>query len=209
MSRSPSSEVCGCSDRLRLPGRPAFSASILRRYIAAALVTACLVVAAAGQVKADTVLPPSISIAFGFGNIPLNGADLLTFTIANPNVSTSLLGVAFNDFLPAGLDVSFPLVFGGCGGTVDATTTGSITLSGGSVAASMSCSFSVLLIGTSIATDFDVAGPVSSTNGGTGNTATASVVVGSTLPEPASIFLLASGLAGLGLCKKRIRRLSS
>src|SRR5579863_5909973 len=49
--------------------------------------------------------PPTIQKTFGSPSIPLNTSTTLTFTITNPN-ATSLTGVAFNDPLPPGLQVS-------------------------------------------------------------------------------------------------------
>jgi uncharacterized repeat protein (TIGR01451 family) len=126
------------------------------------------------------VAPPSISKSFGGASIPLNGTTSLSFTITNPNSSQSLSGVAFSDTLPAGLIISTPNgQTGSCGsGTITATQgTNSISLSGGTIASSGSCTFSVNVTGTSAGSQTNTTSSVTSTEGGTGNTASASVTV--------------------------------
>jgi len=125
------------------------------------------------------VAPPTIAKAFGAASIPLNGSTSLSFTITNPN-AVALTGVAFSDTLPAGLVVSTPNgLTGSCGaGTITATAgSNSITLSGGTIAASSSCTFSVNVTGTTAGKQTNTTSAVTSTEGGTGNTATASVDV--------------------------------
>ena len=124
--------------------------------------------------------PPVIIKAFGAASIPLNGSTSLSFTIQNNNTSTALTGVAFSDTLPAGLVISTPNGFtGSCGaGTITATAgTNVISLSGGTIAASSSCTFSVNVTGIAAGTQNNTTGNVTSTEGGTGGTASASINV--------------------------------
>ncbi|HET8888255.1 MAG TPA: hypothetical protein VFQ41_05075 [Candidatus Angelobacter sp.] len=126
------------------------------------------------------VAPPVIIKAFGAASIPLNGSTSLTFTIQNNNTTTTLTGVGFSDTLPAGLVVSTPNgLAGSCGGgTITATAgTGVISLSGGTIAASSSCTFSVNVTGVAAGTQNNTTGNVTSTEGGTGGTASASINV--------------------------------
>jgi uncharacterized repeat protein (TIGR01451 family) len=126
------------------------------------------------------VAPPTIAKAFGAASIPLNGSTSLSFTITNPNLTVGLTGVAFTDTLPAGLVVSTPNgLTGTCGaGTITATAgSNSISLSGGTIALNSSCTFSVNVTGTAAGKQTNTTGNVTSTEGGTGNTATASVDV--------------------------------
>ena len=96
--------------------------------------------------------PPSIAKAFGAASIQLNAQTTLTFTITNPNATVALTGVGFGDTLPAGLAVANPNgLTGSCGaGTI---TTGTVSgfsvvnLSGGTIAAGGSCTFSVNVVG--------------------------------------------------------------
>ncbi|MBI4751529.1 MAG: DUF11 domain-containing protein [Acidobacteria bacterium] len=133
----------------------------------------------AGTATIRVLAPPSISKAFGAPNIPINGTTTLTFTLTNSNPSDALTGVAFTDTLPAGLQVaSTPNVVGACSGTVTAVAgSNSISLSGGTIAASGNCTISVNVTGTTEGVKNNVTGTVSSTNGGTGNTASASLIV--------------------------------
>ena len=122
--------------------------------------------------------PPSISKAFGATSIPLNGSTSLTFTISNPNGSSTLTGVGFTDNLPAGLVVLPNAVANACGGSVTAPGgSGSITLSGATVAPGGSCSFAVDVSGTSAGVKLNTTGTVTSTEGGDGGTGSASIVV--------------------------------
>jgi uncharacterized repeat protein (TIGR01451 family) len=122
--------------------------------------------------------PPTLTKAFGAASIPLGGSTSLTFNIANPN-GTSLSGIAFSDSLPSGLTISTPNGLATtCSGTITATQgTGSISLSGGSLAASASCTFSVNVTGTAAGHQVNTTGTISSTEGGTGGTATAFIDV--------------------------------
>jgi hypothetical protein len=71
-------------------------------------------------------VPPTIVKSFGAASIPLNGSTSLSFTINNPNVSTTLTGVGFTGTLPAGLVVSTPNgLTGSCGGGTVTATAGS------------------------------------------------------------------------------------
>jgi YVTN family beta-propeller protein len=126
------------------------------------------------------VVPPTIVKSFGAASIPLNGSTSLSFTINNPNASTTLTGVAFTDTLPAGLVVSTPNgLTGSCGsGTITATAgSGSISLASATLASSGSCTFSVNVTGSSLGTQNNVTGAVASVEGGSGGTASASVTV--------------------------------
>ncbi len=91
----------------------------------------------------------------------------------------ALTGVAFTDNLPAGLVVATPNGLGGtCTGTVTATAgSGSISLTGGTVAAASSCTVIANVTGAAVGTYNNTSGAVTSTNGGTGNTASATLQI--------------------------------
>ena len=125
---------------------------------------------------------PSISASFSSNPITQGNTSPLTIVVTNTN-DVSLTGVSFADTLPSGLLVATPnALTSTCGGTATATPgSSSITLSGGTVAESNTCQVQVTVDGAEAGIYSDQAGPVSSTNGGTGNTATAPLTVNSPL----------------------------
>ena len=81
----------------------------------------------------DFVTPPGIAKAFIPDQISAGGTSTLTFTISNINNKfISLSGVAFTDNFPSGMTRSGAPASLQCGGTVTSTS-GSITLSGGTI----------------------------------------------------------------------------
>lgn len=128
----------------------------------------------------NVVAAPSIAKAFGAANIPLNGTTSLTFTITNPAAnSVAEAGVAFTDTFPAGIVVATPpALTNTCGGAATAVAgSGNISLAGGTVAANGTCTITTNVTGVASGQFVNTTGSVSSTNGGTGNTATASISV--------------------------------
>ena len=132
-------------------------------------------------------LPPTISKAFGAASVVLNGTTSLTFNLSNPNVSASLSGVGFTDALPAGQIVATPNgLTGSCGnGTITASAgSGSVALSGATLGANSSCSFSVTVTGTASGTQKNTTGAVTSNEGGSGGTASANLIVAGPSQQP-------------------------
>jgi Domain of unknown function (DUF4214) len=123
------------------------------------------------------VAPPSIAKAFNPTTIPLNTTTTLTFTITNPPANTvALTGVGFGDTLPTGLTVANSTV-ATCGGTLTTTAPTGISLTGATINANSQCQFNVTVTGAAAGNYTNTTGAVTSTNGGTGNTATANLVV--------------------------------
>ncbi len=128
---------------------------------------------------------PTLSKSFADVSICKDGYSSLTFSITNPNSHGSLTGVAFTDTLPSGLVVATPNgLTGGCGsGTITATAgSGTIGLSGATLTAGSSCTFSVDVTGSTAGLKTNSV-TVTSTNGCTGNTATADVIVRAVIPS--------------------------
>lgn len=155
---------------------------VLRRLpgLAAMLSSVALVGMTAAPSPALAASPPIIIKAFGVASIPLGGSTSLTFIIQNNNASTALHGVGFTDNLPSGLVVSAPNgLSGSCGGgTIAAEEGGStVSLSGATLAGSTQCNFSINVLGTSGGLKNNTTGNVTSIEGGTGGTASASVKV--------------------------------
>jgi hypothetical protein len=124
---------------------------------------------------------PTISKSFFDESIPLGGQTLVSFTVTNPNAGSSLTGVGFTDNLPGGLVVDTPgnPVLGTCGrGTITAAPASSvISLSGATLIPGASCTFSVGVTGVASGPQLNTTGRVTSNEGGTGNSATASLNV--------------------------------
>jgi uncharacterized repeat protein (TIGR01451 family) len=128
-------------------------------------------------------MPPTITKAFNPSTVSIGQTSTLTFTITNPGLNP-LTGVGFTDTFPANLFVQNPNgLTGSCdGGTITATAgTGTVSLSGATIAASGSCSFSVsvvALVGTPAGKIYtNTTGNVTSNEAGPGNTATATLTV--------------------------------
>jgi uncharacterized repeat protein (TIGR01451 family) len=139
----------------------------------------CICSASATVTVAPGIAAPTITKSFAPTSIVVGGTSTLSFTITNPNPS-AFTGVAVTDTLPAGVVVSTPNgLTGSCGaGTITATqATGSVSLTGGTIAASGSCTFSVSVTGNTAGSKVNTTGTVSSTEGGTGLTATATLTV--------------------------------
>ena len=124
--------------------------------------------------------PMNFSKSFVSPSVPLNGITGLNFYLTNPAGNPiSQTGVAFTDTLPAGLVVATPNgLTGTCGGTITAVAGSSvISLTGASTVSSPSCTFSVNVTGTTVGVKNNVTSAVTSVEGGTGSTASASVTV--------------------------------
>ena len=144
------------------------------------------------------VAPPSIAKSFGSGTIAVNTSTPLTFTITNPSGNTvSLTGVGFSDTLPSGLTAA-SATSSTCGGTLTVTSPVTIQLSGATIAANSQCQFSVAVTGASAGVYQNVTGAVTSTNGGTGNTATANLTVSSPATVTGVSSTAANGTYGVG-----------
>ena len=127
-----------------------------------------------GFFGAPVLIPPVIAKSFAAPTVPLHSTTSLTLTITNPNAATALSGVAFSDPLPAGLTVISTV--GTCGGIVSVLP-GSISLSGGFVFPASSCTIEATVQGTAAGVKNNVTSPVTSTQGGTGTAASASITV--------------------------------
>jgi uncharacterized repeat protein (TIGR01451 family) len=152
----------------------------LRRILLAGWLLLCALpaVAAPNPAPAIVVSPPSIVKSFSAASVPLNSSVTLTFTIVNPNGATDLTGVSFNDNLPAGLIIANPdSLTGTCDPGVITPAVTSINLVGGTILAGSSCIFSVDVLAVAGGTQVNTTDPVTSNEGGTGNTATATVDV--------------------------------
>ena len=135
------------------------------------------------------VAPPSISKAFNPASVPVGQTSTLTFTITNPAANTvALTGVGFTDTFPnaPNLIVANPTgaTLTGCGGATLTDNLGGalapgdlgVMLSGATVGVGGTCTVTINVTPQAQGPFNNVSGNVSSTNGGTGNTATATLL---------------------------------
>lgn len=136
---------------------------------------------------------PTLTKAFGAASILLGGSTSLSFTLRNPNASTTLTGVAFSDTFPSGVVVATPnALTSSCGGTSAAAAGGAnFTLSGVSLAANASCTVSLNVTGTTTGTKVNTTSTVASNEAAPGAAATASLTVNAV---PATTTALSSSL---------------
>src|SRR5262249_13218287 len=126
------------------------------------------------------VAPPTISKTFGAATIAQGATTTPTFTLTNPAAEpVGLSGVGFTDTLPAGLTVPNGTTNDVCGSGSSLAIAGAntLTLSGGTLGVGSSCQFPVTVTGTTAGAKTNTTGNVSSTNGGTGANAIASLTV--------------------------------
>lgn len=164
------------------------------------------------------LVAPVVTKQFNPATVAAGSATQLTITLTNPN-AVAIAGTAFNDAYPAGLaNAAVPNVTNSCGGTVTATPGGSsLTLSGGVIPASGSCSVSVFVVPNTEGPMVNTlpAGSVTSANApSSGAPATATLIVSAApapaadVPlSPAALMLLAVALSMAGAMM--LRQLSS
>ena len=128
------------------------------------------------------VAPPTISKSFGAAEIPLGGTTSLTLTITNSNPLAPLTGVGFTDTLPAGLALTLVNAESGCGSpflsfTIGVPPSDSVSMTGATIAPGGSCIIPLGVTGTTVGLKTNTTSTVTSTEGGTGAAAMASVTV--------------------------------
>jgi uncharacterized repeat protein (TIGR01451 family) len=162
-----------------------------------------------GSVGSDTltaVLPPVIAKQFAPSPILAGGSSRLTFTITNPNQNDALSGVAFSD--------TFPLAPGamkvapvpnpstsGCGAPTfsPAAGAGSISFTGGTIAAGGTCTVAVDITAPAVGTYTNTSGNVSHIINATpvnGNTASDTLEVEPPSPSIALLKQVSTSASG-------------
>lgn len=115
---------------------------------------------------------PTLTKSFSPDPVAVGGASTLTFAVTNPNASVALSGLAFTDNLPAGVTVATSGPTAVCGGSLSTTGPSTITFTGGSLAASASCTIPVPVTVTTAGPHTNISGFISSTQSGTNTTPT-------------------------------------
>lgn len=142
------------------------------------MIFALLLTAFAFTGLAQAQSPPTIVKAFSAATVGLNGSVTLTFTLTNPNPATDLTGVSFSDDMPAGLLIANPDSLGGtCDTSVVTLSPTNISLVGAVLLANSSCTLSIDVLAITAGDQVNTTGAVTSNEGGTGGTATATVTV--------------------------------
>jgi len=144
-------------------------------------VVATSLVVSAGPANATPtpVLPPTANKLFSLDpTIPLNGTTRMGIQVGNPNTTTTLTGVSMTDTLPAGLVALEVGSVSICGGTITITAS-SISFTNLTVPPGGFCATSPLVQGTTLGPKVNTTSAPTSTNGGTGLPATATLMVGS------------------------------
>jgi uncharacterized repeat protein (TIGR01451 family) len=139
---------------------------------------AIVLIAFAGTGVAQAQSPPTIAKSFSAATVGLNSSATLTFTLTNPNPATDLTGVSFSDDMPAGLLIANPDSLGGtCDTSVVTLSPTNISMVGTVLLANSSCTLSIDVLATAAGDQINTTGAVTSVEGGTGGTATATVSV--------------------------------
>lgn len=159
---------------------------------------------AAALANVDVLAAPVISKTFLTSPVALNVPTTLRFDIANPN-GLALANLSFTDVLPTtpGAMVVAPVPNAstsgcGCGSPSFAPSAGaaSLTFSTASVAAGATCRVSVDVVAPVVGSYVNTSSAISSTNGGTGNTANATLsAVALNVPTLAKSFANAGPIA--------------
>ncbi len=131
----------------------------------------------AASATLTVVAPPAISKKFNPAAIPISGTAILRITLTNPNASGSLTGVAFNDTMPAGLTLVSASFSAGCGSPTLSGWPGAVNLSGATVAVGTDCVITAFVRGVVAGLQSNITGNVTSTEGGTGATASDTITV--------------------------------
>ncbi|HEX9004896.1 MAG TPA: putative Ig domain-containing protein [Blastocatellia bacterium] len=124
---------------------------------------------------------PQLSKAFSPSSIQALGVSTLTITITNQTGNpVALMGVAFSDAFPAGVEVdTMPSATNTCGGVLSGATPGStsISLANGTVGMSSSCTVSVQVKATTVGTKVNTISNLTTTNAGAAPPASATLSV--------------------------------
>jgi len=158
------------------------------------------------------VEPPTIAKTFGVSSVPLNGTTSLDLTLANPNATVALTGLAFTDALPSGLTAPNGTT-APCGGTLTVTGSNLLTFTAGTLAPGASCTVTVMVTGASTGAQNNTTSPLTAIGpitltGTPSNTAT--VTIGTAAPVagipalgPWMLLFLAAlvGLAGARIAR--------
>ena len=125
--------------------------------------------------------PPVLGVSFGADAVPVRQPVALTFTITNPNALIQLTQVQFTDSLPSGIGVTTPNgLFGSCpGATIVAVPgTGSISLSGATLAAGGMCTFGVYVTPSAAGVYTSTTSAITANESAPGNQASAVIFAG-------------------------------
>jgi uncharacterized repeat protein (TIGR01451 family) len=136
------------------------------------------------MVTTPIVQPAAITKSFSPTSVAVNGTSTLTLSITNPN-PTNLTGVSVTDSFPSGLQIAATpmLTTSGCGaGTITDPSNGAlgggdagIKINNATVANATACVITVKVTPTTEGDKINTTGTVSSTEGGTGLSATATL----------------------------------
>ena len=166
-----------------LPATPGSYTNSASARIGSSVIDSTLQLTDNAPATAGTVVlqAPTVSASFLPTSVAVNGIAALTLTIANPNAAQTMNGIALSNTLPAspaGLGFASPTgAATTCPGATVSLTGSTIQITGGTLAAGQSCIVTANVTSASVNASYtNTTGAVSSTNCGTGGSASASVV---------------------------------